>query len=94
MTVRESVLPDNIRQLLSAHLDFLHTTGQLSVRDMMGPLREYAQVGVGVSGGGGAGGLWRGAGDQTEQYRVDIHISAPSPPVYVCLYRHTDTRHP
>jgi hypothetical protein len=37
-------LSDNIRQLLSAHLDFLHTTGQLSVQDMMGPLREYAQV--------------------------------------------------
>lgn len=45
VTVREVNLPDNIRQLLSAHLDFLHTTGQLSVRDMMGPLREYAQVG-------------------------------------------------
>jgi hypothetical protein len=44
VTVRESALPDSIRELLSAHLDFLRTTGQLSVRDMMGPLREYAQV--------------------------------------------------
>jgi hypothetical protein len=44
VSVRESDLPENIRQLLTAHLDFLNTTGQLSVRDMMGPLREYAQV--------------------------------------------------
>jgi hypothetical protein len=52
VSVREADLPENIRQLLSAHLDFLHTTGQLSVRNMMGPLREYAQV----RGGGGL--LW------------------------------------
>jgi transformation/transcription domain-associated protein len=52
VTVRECDVPDSIRPLLLAHLDFLHTTGELSVRDMMGPLREYAQVwGVWVASG-------------------------------------------
>lgn len=44
VTVRESDVPDSIKQLLQGHLDFLQSAGQLCVRDMMGPLREYAQV--------------------------------------------------
>lgn len=44
MTVRGSAVPESVRQLLQGHLDFLTSAGQLTVRDMMGPLREYAQV--------------------------------------------------
>lgn len=44
VAVRESDVPCSIKALLEGHLDFLAAAGQLSVRDMMGPLREYAQV--------------------------------------------------
>jgi hypothetical protein len=44
VSVREPDVPASIKQLLEGHLEFLGSTGQLSVKDMMGPLREYAQV--------------------------------------------------
>jgi hypothetical protein len=44
VSVRGSAVPASIRPLLEGHLEFLGSTGQLSVKDMMGPMREYAQV--------------------------------------------------
>ncbi|WIA37453.1 hypothetical protein OEZ86_014371 [Tetradesmus obliquus] len=44
VSVREADVPGSIKGLLEGHLEFLGSTGQLSVKHMMGPLREYAQV--------------------------------------------------
>eukprot|EP00879_Flechtneria_rotunda_P005042 GHRR01005319.1.p1 GENE.GHRR01005319.1~~GHRR01005319.1.p1 ORF type:complete len:3477 (+),score=1416.33 GHRR01005319.1:1112-11542(+) len=40
----EADIPEDIKQLLSDHLQFLAATGKYTVSNMMGPLREYAQV--------------------------------------------------
>jgi hypothetical protein len=44
VVVQEGDIPEAIKGLLSSHLEFLSATGELTVKDMMGPLREYAQV--------------------------------------------------
>jgi hypothetical protein len=53
ITVLAEGLPEGLQEMLATQLDFLNSAGNMRVADMMEPLREYAQVGVGGAHGQG-----------------------------------------